>query len=140
MFTKIAAPSDSGSSSQIRARIGSELLVRVEFTVAVAYVVAWLAPLPSSDDSPFAASHFCMPTSALYAPSFTVASGRSAPMMQAIMFTWPMPREVASSTWLFCTSVAYAEVDGGSASAIEAWTRASASVTLASEWIFMDGS
>jgi hypothetical protein len=35
MFTKMAAPSVSGSSSQMRARIGSELLVRVESTVAV---------------------------------------------------------------------------------------------------------
>jgi hypothetical protein len=69
-------------------------------------VVAWLAPLPSSDEAPFWESHFCMPTSALYAPSLTSASGRSAPMMQAIMFTWPMPREVASSTWLVCASVA----------------------------------
>jgi hypothetical protein len=90
----------------MRARIGSLLLVRVEFTVAVAKLLAPVAPLALSVDARLSESHFCMSTSAIYGPSFTSASGRIALMMQVIMLTWPMPREVASSTWLCCGSVA----------------------------------
>src|SRR5438128_9613693 len=125
----MVAPSASGSSSHTRARIGSRLLARVEFTVAVANWFDCAPPLALSVDERDSESHFCISMSALYGPSLTSASARNAPMMQVIMLTWLMPREVASSTWLFCGSVAYAELDGGSARASEDCV--SASVTSA---------
>src|SRR3982751_3833349 len=98
MLTEMIASGDSGSSIQMRARIGSVLLVRVEFTVAVANELAPVAPDALSVDARAFGSHFCMSTSAMYAPSLTSASGRIALMMHVIMLTWPMPRDVASST------------------------------------------
>ena len=69
MITKIVAPSVSGSEIQMRARIGSVLLVRVEFTTAVAKVLACVAPFALSVEARALVSHFGMSTMAMYGPS-----------------------------------------------------------------------
>src|SRR4051812_30153098 len=95
-------------SIQVRTRIGSLLLSRVEFTMDAMYDGAFDAALsePERLESERAfGSHLFLSTSALYAPLLTSASGRMLVVKQVIMLTCAMPWDVASSTCVLCGSV-----------------------------------